>query len=64
MLEKVQFMTLMFISDLKARQDDRGASAVEYALLITLIAAVIVTIVTTVGTDLRAVFQEAADSLP
>jgi len=64
MLEKVQSMTLMFISDLKARRDDRGASAVEYALLVTLIAAVIITIVTTVGTDLRAVFQAAADAFP
>ncbi|MDQ4052034.1 MAG: Flp family type IVb pilin [Actinomycetota bacterium] len=54
----------MFISDLKARRDDRGASAVEYALLVTLIAAVIFTIVATVGTDLRAVFQNAADALP
>jgi pilus assembly protein Flp/PilA len=64
MLEKVQFMTLMFISDLKARQDDRGASAVEYALLVTLIAAVIVAIVRTVGTDLQPPFQTIADALP
>jgi pilus assembly protein Flp/PilA len=64
MLEKIQSMTLMFISDRLANQDDRGASAVEYALLVTLIAAVIVAIVATVGTDLKPGFQTIADALP
>ena len=42
MLEKFQFMTLMFIGDLKAARDENGATAVEYGLLVALIAAVIV----------------------
>ncbi len=64
MLEKIQFMTLMFISDLKAKRDDRGATAVEYGLLVALIAAIIVGIVATVGTDVQAAFQKIADALP
>ncbi len=64
MLEKIQFMTLMFISDLKAKRDDRGATAVEYGLLVALIAAIIVGIVATVGTDVQAAFQKVADALP
>ena len=50
MLEKFQFMTLMFISDLKAERDENGATAVEYGLLVALIAAVIVATVALLGT--------------
>ena len=46
MLEKIQFMTLMFIGDLKAKRDERGATAVEYGLMVALIAAAIVVTVT------------------
>ncbi|WP_219635254.1 Flp family type IVb pilin [Nocardioides ungokensis] len=45
MLEKIQFMTLMFIGDLKAKRDERGATAVEYGLMVALIAvAIIITV--------------------
>ena len=64
MLEKIQFMTLMFISDRKAKRDDRGATAVEYGLLVALIAAVIVGIVAAVGTDVQNAFQTIANALP
>jgi len=64
MLEKIQFMTLMFISDLKAKRDDRGATAVEYGLLVALIAAIIVGVVTTVGLDVQAAFQKIDTALP
>ena len=40
MLEKIQIMTLMFIDYLKAKRDERGATAVEYGLMVALIAAV------------------------
>lgn len=30
MFDKIQLMALMFIGDLKARRDERGATAVEY----------------------------------
>jgi pilus assembly protein Flp/PilA len=64
MLEKIQFMTLMFISDLKAKRDDRGATAVEYGMLVALIAAVIVTIVGVLGNQVNAAFTTISDALP
>ena len=57
MIEKIQFMTLMFIGDLKAKRDERGATAVEYGLMVALIAAVIVTTVGLLGTALDTKFQ-------
>jgi pilus assembly protein Flp/PilA len=45
------------------RRDDRGASAVEYGLLVFLIAVVIVTAVTTLGTTLSSVFSTVATSI-
>lgn len=44
-------------------RDDRGASAVEYGLLVALIAAVIVTAVTLIGTNLTSVFNKVATSI-
>ena len=41
-------------------KDESGASAVEYGLLVALIAVVIITAVTTLGTNLSDKFQEAA----
>ncbi len=38
-------------------REDRGATAVEYGLLVALIAAVIVGVVTTLGTEIQAAFQ-------
>jgi len=64
MLDKIQFMTLMFVSDLKVRRDARGATAVEYGLLVALIAAVIVTIVGTLGLQVQDAFQTVSDALP
>ena len=57
MIEKIQFMTLMFIGDLKAKRDERGATAVEYGLMVALIAAVIVGTVGLLGTALDTKFQ-------
>lgn len=67
MIEKIQFMTLMFVHDLKAKRDDRGATAVEYGLLVALIAAVIVGLVAALGTQIGAAFTtvtEAIDGTP
>ncbi|GAB3261338.1 Flp family type IVb pilin [Nocardioides dilutus] len=64
MLEKIQFMTLMFISDRQAKRDDRGATAVEYGLLVALIAAVIVVMVGLVGQDVLTAFTTIEDELP
>lgn len=47
---------------LKDRQE--GATAVEYGLLVALIAAVIVAIVATLGGQVEAGFQTVSDALP
>ncbi len=44
-------------------RDDEGASAVEYGLLIALIAAVIIVAVTTFGTSLSGSFTDTAGKL-
>jgi pilus assembly protein Flp/PilA len=43
--------------------DDEGATAVEYGLMVSLIAVVIIGAVTTVGTDLLARFNQVATAL-
>jgi len=43
--------------------DESGATAVEYGLLIALIAVVIITAVTTLGTNLSAKFNSVATSV-
>jgi pilus assembly protein Flp/PilA len=45
------------------RRDDRGASAVEYGLLVFLIALVIIAAVTLLGTTLSSVFNQVATSI-
>ena len=58
-------MTSLFnlIQNLVARleSEERGATAVEYGLMVTLIAIAIITVVTTLGTDLAARFQSVVD---
>jgi len=43
--------------------DESGATAVEYGLLVALIAVVIITAVTTLGTNLSAKFNSVATSV-
>ncbi|GAB4007768.1 Flp family type IVb pilin [Nocardioides ultimimeridianus] len=43
-----------------AKSEERGASAVEYGLLVALIAAVIITAVTLLGTNLSGLFNTIA----
>jgi len=45
------------------RDEEKGATAVEYGLLVALIAAVIITVVTTLGTDIRDKFQEVVNAI-
>ena len=51
-----------FLSGLLNR-DDRGATAVEYGLLVALIALVIIGVVTLLGTSLKNVFGTVASSV-
>lgn len=44
-------------------QDGRGATAIEYGLIIALIAVVIITAVTSVGTNLRTKFNSVNSAL-
>lgn len=45
-------------------KSERGATAVEYGLLVALIAAVIVAIVSTLGQQIQEAFQTVSDELP
>jgi len=45
------------------RRDDRGATAVEYGLIVTLIAVAIIGVVTLVGVALAGKFQTVLNSL-
>ena len=44
-------------------RDEEGATAVEYGLMAALIAAVIITAVTSIGSNLSAVFTDIASKL-
>ena len=63
MIEKLQFMTIMLINDVKAKRDERGATAVEYGLMVALIAVVIIGAVTMLGGNLERMFQDVSDSI-
>jgi pilus assembly protein Flp/PilA len=47
----------------RALAADKGATAVEYGLLIALIAAIIVGVVATLGTQIQGAFQSVVDAL-
>jgi len=44
-------------------REEEGATAVEYGIMVALIAVVIIAVVTTIGTNLQNVFQNVADAL-
>jgi pilus assembly protein Flp/PilA len=47
----------------RVARDEQGATAVEYGMMVALIAAVIVTVVTTLGTDVKSAFQTIVDAI-
>ncbi len=49
---------------LRLQTKEQGATAVEYGLLVALIAAVIVVVVALLGTTIRDAFQTVVDNLP
>jgi pilus assembly protein Flp/PilA len=63
MIEKLQFMTLMLVADMKAKRDERGATAVEYGLMVALIAVVIIGVVTLLGTSISTMFQSVVTAI-
>ena len=44
-------------------KDDKGATAIEYGLIAALIAVVVITAVTTIGTNLKGTFNNVANSV-
>lgn len=53
-----------YMQALKSRlSEDRGATAVEYGLMVALIAVAIITVVTLLGTELTNIFQDVVDAL-
>ena len=46
------------------REEERGATAVEYGLIVALIAAIIIGIVTTLGTKVNSNFEKVEQGLP
>ena len=58
----IDYLRIM-IDAQKAKMDERGASAVEYGLLIAGIAALIVAVVFLFGGALSDIFQETCDSV-
>ncbi|GHJ59884.1 hypothetical protein NOK12_24020 [Nocardioides sp. OK12] len=63
MIEKLQLMTLVLIGDLKEKRSERGATAVEYGLMVSLIAVAIIVAVQLIGTNLTATFNEVANKI-
>jgi pilus assembly protein Flp/PilA len=57
------FVSLQSYLSAALRRDDRGATAVEYGLLVALIAAVIVVIVTTLGQQISTAFATVSGAL-
>ena len=56
----IQFLTIL----LNARRDEeKGATAVEYGLLVALIAAVIITVVALLGTQINTAFSSISTKL-
>ena len=55
----VKFQTTMF----HAKNAERGATAVEYGLMVALIAAVIVAVVAILGGQINAAFQKVSTQL-
>jgi pilus assembly protein Flp/PilA len=56
------FVTLQIYLAQPLRRDDRGATAVEYALIATLISVVIVAAVTAVGVKVTTMFTNLANA--
>jgi pilus assembly protein Flp/PilA len=58
----LEFMKIM-LQGKKAEMDERGATAVEYGLLVALIAAVIVAVVITLGQKINTAFTTVNNSI-
>ncbi len=57
-------VTLVSFAQDRLKREEKGATAVEYGLMVGLIAVVIIAVVATLGDQLAALFQEVSDELP
>ena len=61
---RLLLVTSYFVQDKVSKvRDEEGATAVEYGLLVGLIAAVLVTVVALLGTTIAGMFQDIVDAL-
>jgi pilus assembly protein Flp/PilA len=60
MMEAVNYLRIQLAAKVRS---ERGASAVEYGLLVALIAIIIIVAVTLLGNNLSGVFDKAANSI-
>ena len=56
--------TLAFVAQQRLGKATKGATAVEYGLLVALIAAVLIAVVTVLGTTLSGTFAKVVTALP
>ena len=56
--------SLVAFAQERLRQEEKGATAVEYGLMVGLIAVVIIVAVTALGGQLEALFTDVSDALP
>ena len=57
-------VSLVAFAQDRLNKDEKGATAVEYGLMVGLIAVAIIFAVTTLGTQLNELFTSVSDSLP
>ena len=60
MIEAVEYLRIQLAAKAKT---ERGASAVEYGLLVALIAIIIIVAVRALGTNLSSIFNKSATSI-
>ena len=58
------FVSLVAVAQDRLKSDEKGATAVEYGLMVGLIAVVIIAAVTLLGTELKGLFTSITDALP
>jgi pilus assembly protein Flp/PilA len=57
-------VSLVSIAQDRVRREEKGATAVEYGLMVGLIAVAIIATVIILGDELNALFQQVVDALP
>jgi len=57
-------MTTIHVLGVKLKREEKGATAVEYGIMVALIAAIIIGTVSTIGKDVLKGFESVATTLP